>query len=81
MAAIISISTLIPLMRDNNCFLDYVTFPSWPGKSVQPNFRQYQSDRNNKKFNRCLKIQSKRNARISICTLNPLTLPSHQINI
>ena len=28
-----------------------VSFPSWPGNSVKPNFPQYESDRRNKKFN------------------------------
>ena len=51
-------------------FISGVTSPSWPGKSVNPNFRQYQSRRNSNKFNCCLEIQSKIAARISICTLN-----------
>ena len=51
------------------------------GKYVKSNFRQYQSDRINTKFNCCLKIQSKTNARISIYTLNSLTLALNQIHI
>ena len=62
-------------------FISDVTFPSWPGKSVNPNFRQYQSCRNNDKFNCCLEIQPKTARRISICTLTPLKLPSNQIHI
>ena len=33
---------------------------SRPGKSVNPNFRQYQSYRKNDKFNCCLEIQQKK---------------------
>ena len=57
--------------------LSDVTFPSWPSKSVNPNFRQYNSYRNNDKFNCYLEIQSKRDARISISTLSTLTLLSN----
>ena len=38
--------------------LSEVTFPSWPGKSINPNFWQYQSDRNNDKLTCCLEIYS-----------------------
>ena len=39
-AAIISISTLITSMKNQiNLLSDDVTFPWWPGKSVNPNFR------------------------------------------
>ena len=62
-------------------FTSDFTFPSWPGKSVNPNFRQYQSHRNNDKFNCCLQIQSKTDARIPIYTPHPLTLPSNHIHI
>ena len=62
-------------------FISEVTFPLWPGKPVNPNFPQYQSYRNNDKFNSCLEIQSKTDARISVFTLKPLTLPSNQIQI
>ena len=62
-------------------FMSDVTFPSWLGKSVNTNFLQYQFDRNNKKFNCCLEIQSKMTARISICTLNSLKVSSNQIHI
>ena len=62
-------------------FISDVFFPSWPGKSVNPNFRQHQSYRNNDKFDSCLEIQSKTAARISISTLNPLKLLSNQIHI
>ena len=55
------------------------TFPLWPGKFVNPKFRQYQSKRNNKKFNCCLGIQSEMAVRICIYTLNPLKLPANQI--
>ena len=58
-----------------------VTFPLWPCKSVNPNFQQYQSDRNINKFNCFLEIQSKMTARISVWTLNTLKLPSNQIHI
>ena len=51
------------------------------GKSVNPKLWQYQSDRNNNKFNCCLEIESKMSARISICTLSPLKLHSKQIDI
>ena len=81
MVPIISISTLTPLMRDRNNFLSDVTFLSWLGKSVNPNFSLYQSDTNNSKFNFCLEIQSKTVTRISISTLNPLKLPWNQIHI
>ena len=64
-----------------NISLSDVTFPMWPGKSVNPNFWQYQSDRNNDKFTCCLESQSKMTARISIFTLNSLKLPSSQIQI
>ena len=50
-------------------FISDVTFLSWPDKSVKPNFPPNQSYRNNNKFNCCLEIQSKTDARISICTL------------
>ena len=74
MAAIISISTFIPLMWVADYFLSHITFPSRP-------FRQYQSDRNNEKFDSCLEIQLEMAARISVCTLNPLKLSSNQIYI
>ena len=31
-------------------FISNVTFSAWPGKSVNPNFLQYQSDKNVKKI-------------------------------
>ena len=62
-------------------FLSEVTFPPWPGKSVHPNFRKYQSDRKNDKFNCCFKVPSKTAARIYICALDPLKLSSNQIPI
>ena len=62
-------------------FISDVTFPLWPGKSVNSNFPQYQSDRNNNKFNCCLEIQSKKAARISICSLNPSKLNSNEIHV
>ena len=49
------------------------------GKFVNPNFPQYQSDRNNNKFNYFLEIQSKTTSKISICTLYPLKLSPNQI--
>ena len=61
--------------------LSDVTFPSWPGKSANPNFPQYQSYGNIDKFNYYLEIQSKTNVTIFTCTLNPLTLVSNQIHI
>ena len=48
------------------------------GKSVNPKLWQYQSDRNNNKFNCCLEIESEMPARISICTLCPLKLHSSE---
>ena len=62
-------------------FISDVTFPSWPGKSVNSNFRQQQSYGNNDKFNCWLETQPKSAAKISTCTLNTLKLPSNQINI
>ena len=47
-------------------FLSDVTFPSWPGKFVNPNFPQNTSDRHNNKFDCCLKIQSKAAAKICL---------------
>ena len=58
-----------------------ITFPSWLGKSVNPKYWQCQSDRNNDTFNCYLEFESKMAARISICTLNPLKLPSNKIHI
>ena len=81
MAAIICITTLIPLWKIKIIFLSDVTFPSWPKKSVNPNFRQCQSDRNNHKFNCWLEIQSKTVARIYFYTINRLKLPPNQIHI
>ena len=37
-------------------FISDITFLLWPGKSVNLNFRKYQSYRNNDKFNFCLEI-------------------------
>ena len=54
---------------------------SRPGKSVNPNLRQYQSYRNNDKFNCCLEIQQQKSARVSTCTLNTLKQHSNQIHI
>ena len=62
-------------------FRPNVTFPSWHGKSVNPDFLQCQSYRKNDNFNCCLEIKSKIAAIISICTLNPLKLSSNQIHI
>ena len=58
--------------KKKSVFLSDVVFPSWPGTSVYPNFRQYQFNRNNDKFDCFLQIQSKMAARISIFTLKPL---------
>ena len=49
--------------------------PYWIGKSVNPKFRQYQSDRSN--IICCLKIQSKMTAVIFLCTLYPLKTGFH----
>ena len=65
-------------------FISDVTFPSWHGKSVNANFWQYQSYRNNDKFNCCLEIQRNSDStagKIYICTLNPLKLSSNQIHV
>ena len=51
-----------------------VDFPSWPDKSVNTNFWQYQSDRDSGKFICYLEIQSKIAEIISVCILNPLRL-------
>ena len=56
-------------------FLSDITFLLWLRKYVNPNFWQYQSYRNNEKFNCYLEIQSEIAEIISICTLNPLKLP------
>ena len=70
------------LMREIKIiFLSDVTFSLCLRKSVNPNFPQYQSDRNNNKFNCCLEIQLKTAAEISIWTLNFFKLLSDQINI
>ena len=53
-------------------FISDVTFLSWNGTSVIPNFRQNQSDKNNGKFTYCLEIKSKMAVIVSIYTLNPL---------
>ena len=53
-------------------FISDVTVPSWPSKSANPSFRQYQSYRNIDKFACRLEIQSEVAGRISICTLYPL---------
>ena len=45
-----------------------VTFPSWPGKSVNPQFSQYQSYKNNYKFTCCFKCHQKKAVIISITT-------------
>ena len=62
-------------------FISDVTFLSRPSKSVNPNFWQYQPDRNSNKFNCYFKIQPETVARISVCTQNALKLPSNQIHI
>ena len=51
--------------------LSDVTSLLWPGESANPNFPQYQSDRNNDKFICCLAVYSKMNALISVCTKIP----------
>ena len=43
-----------------------------PGKFINPNFRQYQSDKSNDKFTCCLQIPVKMAKIMSICTLNPI---------
>ena len=53
-------------------FISDVTFPLCPGKSVNPNFQQYQTYRNNDKFSYCLEIPSKTDARISISHHGPV---------
>ena len=47
-------------------FISDDTFSSWLDKSVNLNIPQYQSDRNNNKFNYCLEIQVKTAEGISI---------------
>ena len=75
MAAIITISTLLPLIRARNLFFfsSNFTFRSWSGKSVNL-LSQYQTHKNSDRFNCWLEIQSKIAARISICTLSSLKL-------
>ena len=62
-------------------FISDVNFPPWLGKSVNPNFWQYQPNRNNDKFTCSLEIQSNITEIITICTLNPLKVPLNQIHI
>ena len=81
MAVRVSICTLNPFKYLHSKFISDVPFPSLPGKFVNPNFRQYQSDRNNGKFNCCLEIQPKMAAIVSICTLKALKLFSQQIHV
>ena len=81
MAAITCISSYILWWDVKIIFLSDVTFPTWPSKSVKPNFPQYHSDRNNTKYNYCLEIQSKTAERISIVNLNLLKLFSNQTHI
>ena len=56
-------------------FISDVTLPSWPGISVNLNFWQYQSHRNNNKFDSWIV------ARISIFTLNPSKLSLNKTHI
>ena len=78
MATIISISTVMPLMRK---LFSYLTSLS-PRGLVNPSTPTFGSiNLTENKFNCCLEIQSKMAARISICTLNPLKLHSNQIHI
>ena len=81
MHAKISISILTPWYRIQIVLLPDITFLSWLSKLINPILQQYQYDRNYGKFNCCLEIQSKLTAIISICTLNPLKLPSNQSHI
>ena len=60
-------------------FISDVKFSSWPGKSVNPNFWQYQSEWSSDKFICCLEIQSKNAEIISISTLNPARFGFHCI--
>ena len=53
-------------MRDRNIFLSDITFPSWPGKSINPNIRKFQPCRKNDIFDCCFEIQSKTAARNDI---------------
>ena len=55
-------------------FISDAIFPPRHGKSVNKNFPQYLSERNNNKLNCCLEIQSKMAARISVFTLHPFTI-------
>ena len=70
MAAIIVISTLLPLMRNRNCFLIWHRFP---GKSINSHFSQYQSYKSNDKITCCVKNHRKMAAISSISTLIPST--------
>ena len=62
-------------------FISAITFPPWLGKSVNLNFQQYQSNKNNNKFHCCFEIQPKTVTRNPIGTLNSLKLSSNQIQI
>ena len=81
MAAITCISSYILWWDVKIIFLSDVTFPTWPSKSVKPNFPQYHSNRNNTKYNYYLEIQSRTAERISIFNLNLLKLFSNQTHI
>ena len=67
-ALIISITTHSHLLRKKIVFLSDVTFPSWPGKPVNPQFSQYQSYKNNYIFTCCFKCHQKMAGIISITT-------------
>ena len=49
-------------------FISDVTFPSWPSKSVNPQFSQYQSYKNNYKFTCCFKCHQNMAVKTSITT-------------
>ena len=52
-------------------FIYDANFSSWPGKSVNPYFIQYQSDTNNDRFTCCFENQLKKALIISILHLHP----------
>ena len=68
MAAIISFFTLYLWYEFQIISLSDITFLSWSGQSVNPNFPQYQSEWNNNKFNYCWQIKLKTAARTSKIT-------------
>ena len=72
---------ILPLMRDKNHFLICRHFPIVAQYVHQPKIFGNINLTETITFNCCLEIQSKKAARISVCTLNSLKLLSNQIHI